>query len=146
MAEITLKRIQWIDCAKAVAITAVAVDHCNRVIYTNPAIAKASYFSVTLFIFLSGITAWNSSFKSGQVNPGGGGGNMQTVFEIERYFASVCISNISAPNLLPTIFRSKVIPVVFIKFFHTRPVLLSADIYTTQIGLASADHVVPYLQ
>ena len=74
MAEITLKRIQWIDCAKAVAITAVAVDHCNRVIYTNPAIAKASYFSVTLFIFLSGITAWNSSFKSGQVNRGGGGG------------------------------------------------------------------------
>ena len=73
MAEITLKRIQWIDCAKAVAITAVAVDHCNRVIYTNPAIAKASYFSVTLFIFLSGITAWNSSFKSGQVNRGGGG-------------------------------------------------------------------------
>ena len=99
MAEITLKRIQWIDCAKAVAITAVAVDHCNRVIYTNPAIAKASYFSVTLFIFLSGITAWNSSFKSGQVNRGGGGGGIiKKFFKIKCFWVEFEITKICEKN------------------------------------------------
>lgn len=74
MAEVTLKRIQWIDCAKAVAIVAVAVDHSNRVIYTNPAIAKASYFSVTLFILLSGITTQKMSANKIHMSLRGGGG------------------------------------------------------------------------
>ena len=52
----TDRRIKWIDCAKAIAIMAVAVDHCNRLLYTNPFIAQASYFSVSLFILLSGIS------------------------------------------------------------------------------------------
>lgn len=50
-------RIKWIDCAKAIAIMAVVVDHCNGVLYTNQAIACASYFSVSLFVLLSGLSA-----------------------------------------------------------------------------------------
>lgn len=54
------KRIEWIDCAKFVAIIAVVVDHTNGLVYTNRLIAAASYFSVSLFILLSGITTWTS--------------------------------------------------------------------------------------
>lgn len=61
------KRMNWIDCAKFIAICAVVVDHCNGSLYTNPRIATASYFSVSLFVLLSGITAWTSNEKSGDV-------------------------------------------------------------------------------
>lgn len=56
----SMNRQTWIDCAKAIAIMAVAVDHCNGMLYTNPIIAQASYFSVSLFVLLSGLTAWIS--------------------------------------------------------------------------------------
>ena len=56
----SMNRQTWIDCAKAIAIMAVAVDHCNGMLYTNPIIAQASYFSVSLFVLLSGLTAWLS--------------------------------------------------------------------------------------
>ena len=52
------RRIEWIDCAKCVAILAVVTDHCNGFLYTNPYIAYASYFSVSLFVLLSGISTW----------------------------------------------------------------------------------------
>jgi len=57
-------RIKWIDCAKAIAIIAVAVDHCQGVLYTNQLVAYASYFSVSLFILLSGISTWISDEKT----------------------------------------------------------------------------------
>lgn len=54
-------RRAWIDCAKAIAIMAVVVDHCSGVLYTNSIIGKASFFSVSLFVLLSGLTAWISN-------------------------------------------------------------------------------------
>ena len=54
---------KWINCAKFVAIIAVLVDHTNGILYTNQSIAYASYFSVTLFIFLSGMTSYYSDRK-----------------------------------------------------------------------------------
>lgn len=57
------ERVEWIDCAKLIAICAVAVDHCNGFLYTNQQIAIASYFSVSLFVLLAGITAWKSHEK-----------------------------------------------------------------------------------
>lgn len=53
-------RITWIDCAKYCAIVAVAVDHSYTRLYQSQYIAYASYFSVTLFILLSGLSAWYS--------------------------------------------------------------------------------------
>ncbi len=54
-------RIQWINCAKFVAILAVLVDHSYSVLYTNRDIAWASYFSVSLFIMISGMTSYISN-------------------------------------------------------------------------------------
>lgn len=53
----SIERKRWIDCAKLMAIIAVAVDHTNRLFYTSKIIAQASYYSVSLFILLAGIGA-----------------------------------------------------------------------------------------
>ena len=53
---VSCRRIKWIDCTKTVAIIAVAVDHCNGFCYSSPLVAQMSYFSVSLFILLSGIS------------------------------------------------------------------------------------------
>lgn len=57
-------RVKWIDCAKTIAIMAVAIDHCNGILYTNPLLAWASYFSVSLFILLSGVSTWLSDMRT----------------------------------------------------------------------------------
>lgn len=54
------KRIKWIDCAKAVAIIAVLTDHCYGILYKNKLILQLSYFSVSLFVLLSGVSVWIS--------------------------------------------------------------------------------------
>lgn len=59
------KRVAWIDCTKLIAVIAVAVDHCNGVLYTSRLISYASYFSVSLFILLSGISTW-ISYENGK--------------------------------------------------------------------------------
>ena len=58
------KQIQWINIAKFFAIVAVLVDHTNGILYSNQNVAYGSYFSVTLFIFLSGITIYGSSERN----------------------------------------------------------------------------------
>lgn len=56
-------KTEWINCAKFIAILAVIADHTNGVLYTDTRIALASYFSVTVFIFLSGITSFYSNHR-----------------------------------------------------------------------------------
>ena len=56
------QRIKWIDCAKTVAIIGVLIDHNNGLLYTNQVIAKGSYFGVSLFILLAGITAFYNTY------------------------------------------------------------------------------------
>ena len=58
------EQIKWINCAKMVAILAVMTDHTFDVLYTNSKIAMASYFSVSLFIILSGMTSYLSYSKN----------------------------------------------------------------------------------
>ena len=55
-----MTKISWISAAKFVAILAVLTDHTNRVLYVNQDIAMGSYFSVSLFIILSGMTSYMS--------------------------------------------------------------------------------------
>jgi len=57
------KRTNWIDCAKSLAILAVLVDHTNGVLYENEHIAFLSYYSVSLFILISGYLCYNSYTK-----------------------------------------------------------------------------------
>lgn len=58
--------VKWINVAKFLAIAAVLTDHTKGILYTDPRISTASYFSVTLFIFLSGMTTFLSSERTGQ--------------------------------------------------------------------------------
>lgn len=53
--------LKWIDAAKGVAILAVIVDHSTGVLFSNRIISLSSYFSVTVFVFLAGITSFYSS-------------------------------------------------------------------------------------
>lgn len=50
-------RYIWIDFAKYISIIAVVIDHTYGVLYDNKTIAIATYFSVSLFILLSGMSA-----------------------------------------------------------------------------------------
>ena len=52
--------IKWINCAKCVAIIAVLVDHTRKVLYRSNAIWTLSFYSVALFIILSGMTSYIS--------------------------------------------------------------------------------------
>ena len=67
--QITSGRIKWIDCAKTMAIMGVIVDHTNQLLYTNQAIARASYFAVGVLVLWAGIMAHNTT-------PVGGGGGV----------------------------------------------------------------------
>lgn len=51
------KQIVWLNCSKFVAILAVMLDHTNKILYQSSDIAYASYFSVELFVILSGMTS-----------------------------------------------------------------------------------------
>lgn len=53
-------QVKWINCAKMVAILAVLIDHTSGILYTDSKIAEASYFSVSLFIIIAGMTNYSS--------------------------------------------------------------------------------------
>lgn len=57
------QQIAWLNGAKFIAILAVMIDHTSNVLYTNQNIACASYFSVSLFIILSGMTSYLSDLR-----------------------------------------------------------------------------------
>ena len=62
------KRAYWIDVAKFMAIIAVMIDHTNGLLYKNPRIAYFSYYSVSLFILMMGVTSyWSYSKYNGSI-------------------------------------------------------------------------------
>ena len=61
------KDTNWINGAKFIAICAVLVDHTNGILYTNQRFGWLSYFSVTAFVLLSGITSFYSNSKHCEV-------------------------------------------------------------------------------
>lgn len=61
------QEIKWINCAKAIAIFAVLIDHTNGILYTNANIAMASYYSVSLFILISGMLSYISVSNRGGI-------------------------------------------------------------------------------
>lgn len=96
-----IHRIQWIDCAKTMAMTAVVVDHCYGILYTNIGVLWLSAYSVPLFVLLSGISAWNSSSVKAQVT---GGGALAAAVKTARGAGTVCAGDLLAANLLPALF------------------------------------------
>ena len=59
------QEIKWINCAKAVAVFAVLIDHTNGILYTHANIAMASYYLVSLFILISGMLSFTSVLNGG---------------------------------------------------------------------------------
>lgn len=59
------ENIAWINCAKFIAILAVLTDHAGGVAEFTQDIMQLSYFSVTLFILLSGMTSYLSITRHG---------------------------------------------------------------------------------
>lgn len=55
--------IKWLNCAKFVAILAVLVDHTYGILYSNQNIQTATFFSVSLFILIAGITSYMSNSR-----------------------------------------------------------------------------------
>lgn len=60
---LTDRQIEWINCAKFLAVFAVLMDHTHGVLYTNQHIALASYYSVSLFILISGYLSFSSNLR-----------------------------------------------------------------------------------
>lgn len=60
--------LRWIDAAKGVAIIAVIIDHSTGILFSNRIISLCSYFSVTVFVFLAGITSYYSSERHQKEN------------------------------------------------------------------------------
>ncbi len=52
------KRTYWIDVAKFMAIIGVMIDHTNGLLYKSQKIAYFSYYSVSLFILMMGVTSY----------------------------------------------------------------------------------------
>lgn len=57
------KEVTWINCAKFIAIFAVIMNHTFGILYTNQAVEWGFYYSVSLFILLSGITSYKTRIK-----------------------------------------------------------------------------------
>lgn len=58
------EQLRWINCVKMVAIFAVLTDHTFGVLYENSMIVETSFFSVSLFVLISGITSYISNSRS----------------------------------------------------------------------------------
>ncbi len=65
-----MKRECWIDIAKCAAILAVLTDHVRGILYANGNIQIASFFSVSLFILVMGVTTY-WSFEKSSISIGG---------------------------------------------------------------------------
>lgn len=49
---------KWVDIARGLAILAVITDHSRNTLYSNDRIQRISFFSVTLFILIMGVTTY----------------------------------------------------------------------------------------
>lgn len=64
-----MQKEKWINISKAVAIMAVMIDHIHGILYDSYNVLYASFFSVSLFVLLMGVTSYwsydNSENKIG---------------------------------------------------------------------------------
>lgn len=87
------KQIEWINGAKFVAILAVLVDHTYGILYNNPDIAKATYFSVALFVLLSGMTSYLSDMRY-MKNGEGGGWAKRFICSCKKMLGAYCVATV----------------------------------------------------
>jgi len=70
------------------AIIAVLVDHNFCLLYTNPAISRATFFNVSLFVLLSGITAF---YTTTVVR---GGASLKTIGVLESFWGNMLLQHL----------------------------------------------------
>ena len=51
-------RVYWVDFAKFMAILGVMTDHCRGILYTSDSVQYLSFYSVSVFIIMMGITTY----------------------------------------------------------------------------------------
>lgn len=61
-------RYEWIDFLKALAMIAVILNHTYNIIFTNRILLLHTIFSVTMFVFIGGITASASIERQKEIN------------------------------------------------------------------------------
>ncbi len=62
------ERTTWVDVTKFVAIIGVMIDHTNDLLYTSKYVAWFSYYNVSLFILIMGVTTmWSYRRNSDQL-------------------------------------------------------------------------------
>ena len=54
----SIHKERWVYIAKGLAILAVMTDHSRNILYSNDRIQRLSYFSVSLFIIIMGVTTY----------------------------------------------------------------------------------------
>lgn len=81
----------WINCAKFLAILGVVVDHCKGILYQGETLQYISFFSVTVFFFLSGMTSYYSlkGRKAGESLPNWTGRRLVRI--LVPYLAAVAV-------------------------------------------------------
>ena len=57
------QKIKWLNCARFIAMTMVIIDHTKALLYKNDNISIFSFFSVSLFILISGMLSYASNEK-----------------------------------------------------------------------------------
>ncbi|MGG4144496.1 acyltransferase [Paenibacillus algorifonticola] len=62
-------RYDWIDFLKALAMIAVVLNHTYNIIFTDRVLLLHTIFSVTMFVFVAGITAAISIDRQKEVKP-----------------------------------------------------------------------------
>ena len=126
------KHLKWIDGTKFIALMAVMIDHTAGVLRYSQRIQLISFFSVSLFILISGITAWIHEEKKQASSLKKYGTSIKKItyayfgatffyqifnhkfFDFSQYFYYIILS------YLPKLF----------KFFHNLVITLYLDKYT----------------
>lgn len=108
-------RIRWVDCARAVAMMAVVMDHCHFVLYNSNIAVMFTYFSVGLFVLVSGISA-QLVFES----KGRGTGPVEfyvtdPLKRLLKLFAQYAVANL----LIILFFDRKLVPAEYFRYLFT---------------------------
>ena len=147
-------RVLWIDCAKTMAIIAVLIDHSNGVFYTSSWVATSSYFSVSVFVILAGMTQKMVTLRRKTISGGGQWARITRMlrdyaiavfllqcfycrfFDLKTYINYLLNFNIQAPYYFL---------VFFIQLVAIAPILIQWNLYCTQQKHASWYHLLTFV-
>lgn len=128
------QHIRWIDAAKGVAIIAVIIDHSYGVLYTNRILSLLSYFSVSVFVFLGGITSYiscekHANKKVGEIMIKRGKSIIVPYIGATCVYQLVITGMLEMPSLLQHLFRFDITGPFYFVLFYVQLLLVSPILY-----------------